>query len=63
MRYPHYMYLYGGAHDQVHRFPDDVAYGGTPSGTDVTLWNLPYRSSYTLTAIVTYQGDNVIVTA
>ena len=45
--------------DQVYRFPDDVADGGTPSGADVTFWNLPPNIS-TPDAIVTYEGEILV---
>ena len=48
-----------GTPDRVYRFPDDVADGGTPSGTDVTLWNLPTTISNP-DAIVIYEGEIIV---
>ena len=45
--------------DAVYRFPDDVVDGGTPSGTDVTIWNLPTNINNP-DAIVTYQGEILV---
>ena len=41
------------------RFPDDVADGGTPSGADVTFWNLPTNISVP-DAIVVYEGEIIV---
>ena len=47
--------------DRVYRFPDDVADGGTPSGTDVTFWNLPTNiGTIDTDAIVVYEGEIIV---
>lgn len=51
-----------GGTDRVYRFPDDVANGGTPSGTDVTVWNLPSNISNP-DAIVVYEGEILVTDA
>ena len=45
--------------DKVYRFPDDVADGGTPSGADVTLWNLPTNITNP-DAIVVHEGEILV---
>ena len=45
--------------NRVYRFPDDVADGGTPSGADVTLWNLPTNITHS-DAIVVYEGEILV---
>ena len=48
-----------GSPGRVYRFPDDVVDGGTPSGTDVTIWNLPNNISLP-DAIVVYEGEILV---